>query len=241
VHVTRKEGSLYFSVRDTGIGISNKDLARIFDPFVQAAEGSQPEHAGTGLGTNIAKRFVELMEGSIEVSSELGKGSSFNFIIPCHPVGSETICSHTNSIDELFILPPIVKKETAESTTILRVLLAEDDPIGQRIAFKQLSKAGMEVDVVDNGERAWEMVQNQSYDLLLTDIRMPGINGITLTKKIRAMENHADKPRLRIIGLSAHALEDVANECLEAGMDHFMTKPVDPETILSTITDKASQ
>ncbi len=123
----------------------------------------------------------------------------------------------------------------------LRVLLAEDDPIGQRIASKQLSKAGMKVDVASNGESAWEMVQNQSYDLLLTDIRMPGMNGITLTKKIRALEKHANKPRLPIIGLSAHALEDVANECLEAGMDHFMTKPVDPETILSTIINKVSQ
>ncbi|MFC1567777.1 ATP-binding protein [Pseudomonadota bacterium] len=240
VHVIEKERRLHFSIKDTGIGISKTDLENIFEPFVQATNTSQPEHVGTGLGTSIVKRFVELMEGNIEASSELGKGSCFHFTIPCHPVGSETINCHNNSAEELFIFPSIVKDEKSEPVPMLRVLLAEDDPIGQRIASKQLSKAGMEVDVVGNGENAWEKVQSQSYDLLLTDIRMPGINGIKLTEKIRAMEKHSDKPRLLIIGLSAHALEDVAKECIEAGMDHFMTKPVDPETILSTITNKIS-
>jgi len=241
VHVTQKGGQLHVSIKDTGIGISKTDLKHIFEPFVQATNTSQPAHVGTGLGTSIVKRFVELMEGNIEASSELGKGSNFHFTIPCYPVGSETLNCHDSSAEELFVCPSIVKDEKGEPVPMLRVLLAEDDPIGQRIASKQLSKAGMEVDVVGNGESAWEKIQNQSYDLLLTDIRMPGINGIKLTEKIRAMEKHSDKPRLLIIGLSAHALEDVAKECLEAGMDHFMTKPVDPETILSTIINKASQ
>jgi PAS domain S-box-containing protein len=241
VHVIEKGGRLHLSIEDTGIGISKADLKHIFEPFIQAADSTRLGHTGTGLGTSIVKRFVELMKGNIEASSELGKGSCFHFTIPCHPVGSETINCHNNSANGLFITVPDLKKEKGELVPRLRVLLAEDDPIGQRIASKQLSKAGMKVDVASNGESAWEKVQNQSYDLLLTDIRMPGMNGITLTKKIRALEKHSDKPRLPIIGLSAHALEDVAKECLEAGMDHFMTKPVDLETILSTITNKASQ
>ncbi|MCF7821213.1 MAG: response regulator [Mariprofundaceae bacterium] len=241
VHVIRKEGQLHFSVKDTGIGISKADLKHIFEPFIQALDSNQPEHRGTGLGTSIVKRFVELMKGNIEATSELGKGSCFSFTIPCHPVGTETTSCHDSSTEGLFISAPVLKEEKKELALNLRVLLAEDDPIGQRIASKQLSKAGMKVDVVSDGDSAWEKIQNHSYDLLLTDIRMPGMNGITLTKKIRAMEKQTNKPRLLIIGLSAHALEDVASECLEAGMDHFMTKPVDPETILSTVTSKTSQ
>ncbi|MFC1545806.1 ATP-binding protein [Pseudomonadota bacterium] len=241
VHVDRREKHLHFLVKDTGIGISNADMEHVFEPFMQVTDSMRLEHTGTGLGTSIVKRFVELMGGSTEAFSELGQGSCFSFTIPCHPDGNETINCHYNSAEELFISAPKLKKEKGELVPRLRVLLAEDDPIGQRIASKQLSKAGMQVDVVGDGENAWKKVQNQPYDLLLTDIRMPGINGITLTKKIRAMEKHSSKPRLPIIGLSAHALEDVVKECLEAGMDHFMTKPVDPETILSTIIDKTSQ
>ena len=241
VHVERREKHLHFLVKDTGIGISNADLEHVFEPFMQVTDSMRLEHTGTGLGTSIVKRFVELMEGSIEASSELGQGSCFSFTIPYHPVGNETISCHNNSAEELFISAPKLEKEKGKLTPKLRVLLAEDDPIGQRIASKQLSKAGMQVTVVGSGEDAWEMVRNHSYDLLLTDIRMPGMNGITLTKKIRAMEKHSSKPRLPIIGLSAHALEDVVKECLDVGMDHFMTKPVDPETILSTIIDKTSQ
>jgi signal transduction histidine kinase/CheY-like chemotaxis protein len=241
IHVTRKEKQLHFSIKDTGVGISKKDLEHIFEPFVQLMEMNQAQQPGTGLGTSIVKSFVELMEGSIEASSEPGKGSCFYFTIPCHPVGNETMNFHSSSVEELFISTSDTKDEAIEPAPALRVLLAEDDPIGQRIASRQLSKAGMKVDVASNGEAAWEKLQSKSYDLLLTDVRMPGINGIKLTEKIRAMEKHSNKPRLLIIGLSAHALEDVANECLKAGMDHFMTKPVDPETILSTIINKASQ
>ncbi|MDT8376291.1 MAG: PAS domain S-box protein [Mariprofundaceae bacterium] len=241
VHVFEQEGLLLFSVRDTGIGISRQDLEHIFEPFVQATNSSQPEHTGTGLGTTIVKRFVDLMEGNIEASSNPGKGSCFHFTIPCHPVGSKRIGHHSDSMEKLFASPPAVKEEKSESMPALRVLLAEDDPIGQRIATRKLSMAGMKVDAVSNGERAWEKMQSQPYDLLLTDVRMPGMNGITLTKKIRAMEKRFGKPPLPIIGLSAYAVEDVARQCLEAGMNHFMTKPVDPETILSTIINKASR
>ncbi|MDQ6956848.1 MAG: response regulator, partial [Mariprofundaceae bacterium] len=122
-----------------------------------------------------------------------------------------------------------------ESPASLRILLAEDDFIAQRIVIKRFSKVGMHVDVVDNGEDALYKVQNNSYDLLLTDIRMPKLDGLALTQKIRAMEKNLNRSRLTIIGLSAHALEEVVQECLDAGMDYFMSKPIDPEDILSTI------
>ncbi|PCI43597.1 MAG: hypothetical protein COB41_06610, partial [Proteobacteria bacterium] len=111
----------------------------------------------------------------------------------------------------------------------------EDDPIAQRIAKKRLSKAGMDVHVVDNGEDALQQIQKHSYDLLLTDIRMPKLDGLEMTRRIRAMEKELDQSHLPIIGLSAHVLEEVVQDCLSAGMDHFMVKPVEPEAILSTI------
>lgn len=237
VHVTEESGQLRFMIKDSGIGIAMEDLKHVFEPFVQASNSSLSQQKGTGLGTSIVKHFVELMEGSIQVESKLGKGSCFTFNIPCYPDGAETISCEINSTTELFKPAPVADKEDATDNlpSTLRVLLAEDDPIGQRIATKQLCRAGMEVHIVENGEHAWKEIQKHSYDLLLTDVRMPGIDGIELTQKIRAMEKELNRPRLPIIGLSAHALEEVAKECIEAGMDHFMTKPVDPETILSTI------
>ncbi|MES0370718.1 MAG: ATP-binding protein [Mariprofundaceae bacterium] len=238
MHASCIHGHLHFKIQDSGIGIPAEKIESIFEPFTQLENSSLTQQKGTGLGTSIVKRFVELMDGNVQVESALGKGSCFSFQIPCNPVGRERI-SHSidatkgdlNIIDLKDIQEPTVKR-----TLHIKALLAEDDPIGLRIAIKQLSKAGIEVDAVDNGNSAWEMVQNNSYDLLLTDIRMPGLNGIELTQKIRKMEKESNTPYLPIIGLSAHAMDEVARECFEAGMNHFMTKPVDPESILKTIT-----
>jgi len=240
IHIVRKENQLHFSIKDTGVGISERELKHIFEPFKQGKHPLRTIQAGTGLGTSIVKRFIDLMMGKIEVSSELGKGSCFQFTLPCNAIGSETMNFQRSSADGSFITMSDLQEVKNEKLLGLRVLLAEDDPIAQRIASKQLTKAGMQIDIAANGEIAWKKVQDQTYDLLLTDIRMPVMDGLELTKKIRELEEHANKPRLLIIGLSAHALEDVVSECIEAGMDHFMTKPVDPEAIQNTIIHKAS-
>lgn len=183
------------------------------------------------------------MDGNIQVESAVGKGTCFTFQIPCNPVGKKRISQTINvTQDNLNIVDNNASQEQKPVSQSLHIkaLLAEDDPIGQRIAIKQLSRAGIDVDAVDNGKSAWEMIRNNSYDLLLTDLRMPGMSGIELTQKIRKMEKDSNSPHLPIIGLSAHALDEVAKECLEAGMDHFMTKPVDPETILTTVAKNIS-
>jgi len=240
VQVTDGRQQLCFDIRDTGIGIPSANLETIFEPFTQAKEHQNLPQKGTGLGTSIAKRFVELMDGTIQVESTIGKGSHFTVRIPCNPAGRETVTLNINvTRDDLNIRTTEHEPAPISRPQPLRALMAEDDPIGQHIAIKQLSKAGIDVDVVDNGDMAWERVRQQPYDLLLTDIRMPGISGIELTRKIRQMEQENGLPRLPIIGLSAHALEEVAKECLDAGMDHFLTKPVDPESILSAVTSNA--
>jgi len=244
IYVKEECGKLFFVVKDSGIGIADGDLKHIFEPFVQATSKQHAQYFGSGLGTNIAKRFVELMEGKIQVKSALGEGSSFSFHIPCYPAGLALISCEINSNTDLCKLSPIVDN-SAEKEAFplrLRVLLAEDDPIAQRIARKRLSKAGMDVDIVDNGEDALLKVQSHSYDLLLTDIRMPRLDGLELTRRIRAMEKGLHGSHLTIIGLSAHVLDEVIQDCLDAGMDHFMSKPADPEMIVSTILmSKAGQ
>lgn len=236
VNVIGKETQIFFSIEDSGVGIPPEQMSNIFEPFIQAPSTKQSHLQGTGLGTNIAKRFVELMEGTIHLESTAGKGSCFTFQIPCDAANGDKI---TKSID---ILAGNLNNASTEAGTTppqpessIKALLAEDDPIGQRIAMKQLSRAGIEVDTVDNGISAWETIKGSDHTLLLTDIRMPGLDGIELTRRIRALEKETGKPRITIIGLSAHALEEVAKECKEAGMDDFMTKPVSPEMILSTI------
>jgi len=244
VHVSHEHGQLHVAVKDSGIGIPAESIQTIFEPFTQAAVSRLSQQKGSGLGTSITKRFVELMHGTIQVESVVGQGSCFTFQIPCHPVGKKRISRTIHATqNDLNIMDssniPNARPGPGRSFK-LTALLAEDDPIGQRIAVKQLSRAGIDVDAVDNGKSAWEKVQNRRYDLLLTDIRMPGMSGIELTQKIRRLEKETGSPHLPIIGLSAHALDDVAKACIKAGMDHFMTKPVDPESILSAVAGSMS-
>jgi len=238
IHVSQHHETLRFSVDDSGIGIPASDIDSIFEPFTQVAQSNRSQQRGTGLGTSIIKHFVELMDGYISVESTSGKGSCFTFHIPCHSVGTETVTYQADATHSVFHINQESEShtDTGQAGVQMKALLAEDDPIGQRIAIKQLSRAGIDVVSVDTGSHAWDEVQSGHYDLLLTDVRMPGMNGIELTKRIRSMEKETGRSRLPIIGLSAHAMEDVANECLDAGMDYFMTKPVDPESILSAVT-----
>jgi len=242
VTVVIEEDDIHFCVSDTGIGIPAESIDTIFDPFTQVAKASTAHKHGTGLGTSIVKRFVELMGGEILVESSLGEGSRFRFRIPCKPVGDEKIDIEVDALNDSLDIGENRDHEILSSfrNRKLRALLAEDDPVGQRIAIKLLSKAGIEVDAVSNGQEALDLASSHKYDLLLTDVRMPDISGIELTRKIRQMEQDSGWPRLPIIGLSAHALEEVASECIQAGMDHFMTKPVDPVSILSAVSLKTA-
>jgi len=132
-------------------------------------------------------------------------------------------------------------KKSGLPVPTLKVLLAEDDPIARRIATRQLAKAGIEVDAVQDGSEAWDKLQKNRYDLLLTDIRMPGIDGIELARRIREMEKQKQASSMPIIGLSAHAMENVVKSCIDAGMNQFMSKPVDPNNIISAILGMAQK
>ncbi|MDQ6968846.1 MAG: ATP-binding protein [Mariprofundaceae bacterium] len=229
---------LSFSIKDTGIGISSDMLEHIFEPFHQEAQLMQHQHTGTGLGTTIAKRFVELMDGHIYVDSELGVGSCFTFNIPLEAGKGNNI--HWKIDASQISIPASPSPQTKENTSMsnkIHILLAEDDPIGQRIAAKRLRRMGMLVDIAEDGFTAWVKSQTGEHDLLLTDIRMPKMDGIELTRRIRQYEKEHNKPRLPIVGLSAHALAEVEQECLKEGMDSFMAKPIDPDSVLAKVQE----
>ncbi len=223
-----QEAGLLIDIRDNGIGMAAGDLAQLFQPFKQC--GQRFTRQGTGLGTTIAMQFARMMGGDITVESEPDKGSIFHISLALGATGDVRInqqieiTSHTLSANAA----PLPGVELHN----LKLLLAEDDPIARLIAMENIRRIGLHVDVAENGLIAWKKVQNGDYDVLLTDIRMPGIDGIELTKKIRAHKHSKDDVRITIIGLSAHAMAHVADEAYAAGMDAFIAKPIESETLL---------
>jgi len=229
-------GQLIFEVQDSGIGISESDAEHIFEPFSQVMDLMDAKHQGTGLGISISKNFVELMGGKIYLESSLGAGSCFKFSIPCQYTQKDYLSKHIN------ILEFAVQYSKQEDTSAVvqsndkrwKILLAEDDLVSQRIAQKRLQRAGFDVDLADDGYRAWEKAQTGIYDVILMDLRMPGLNGLDVTRNIRAMESK-DGTYTPIIGVSAHALEEMRETCRQAGMDDFLMKPIEPELVLSCV------
>ncbi|MDQ6967780.1 MAG: ABC transporter substrate-binding protein [Mariprofundaceae bacterium] len=226
------EHVLNISVSDTGYGISSKDLETIFEPFKQVESLMHRAHGGTGLGTTIAKRLVENLGGKITVESQLGEGSVFSFWIPCD-ASEDTYSCHVNVCDMDRMPLPVQESHEGlmKNEEGWHILLAEDDLISQRVAMKRLKKSGLQAELAKDGTEAWKMFLNNDYDLILMDLRMPGMDGLSLTRKIRSYEAITDHYTY-IIGLSAHALEDMQQECLDAGMDMFLTKPIEPESII---------
>jgi len=244
IHIEQSNDYLSFSIKDTGIGISPDMLEHIFEPFHQETQLMEQQHTGTGLGTTIAKRFVKLMGGNIQANSVLSVGSCFTFEIPFEASKESNIhwkVDGTQLLDKSAPPPQANKQLGKPMLNNIHILLAEDDPIGQRIAVKRLRRMGMLVDIAEDGFTAWVKSQTGQHDLLLTDIRMPKMDGIELTRRIRQHEKEHNKPRLPIVGLSAHALAEVEEECNEAGMDAFMIKPIDPDSVLGKIQEIINQ
>jgi len=228
---------LKFSIQDTGIGIPSEEVAHVFEAFYQC---SNSPHAikGTGLGTSIIKQSVELLGGKIELRSELNKGSCFTFYIP-YKSGDQESYSLTWDIEDITKAKKtnVINRKADESTEKsekLRVLLVDDDRIGLRIAMKTLKQAGIDVEAAEHGQEALNLLEKNSYDVMLTDLRMPCMDGITLTRLIRAQEKETSR-YMPIIGLSAHALSSAVDEAMAAGMDEFLLKPIEPSAILDCV------
>lgn len=215
--------SILFTVSDTGVGIPGDQLDHIFKDFSQADtshEGIGQE--GTGLGLPITKKLVELMEGEIGVNSEPGKGSTFYFTIPLSiPLKPEI---NINSLKGLETETETTEHPSPPEKPQLNILLAEDRAMNQKLTKIMLENIGHRVDVAGNGREAVEMHTKRQYDLILMDIHMPMMDGLEATGHIRAAEEVTE--RTPIIAMTASAMPEDRKECLEAGMDNYISKPI---------------
>jgi CheY-like chemotaxis protein/anti-sigma regulatory factor (Ser/Thr protein kinase) len=211
-----RECVLRFQVIDQGVGISEAQQSRLFRPYSQANQSIAREFGGTGLGLSICKRLVELMGGSISVTSSPGKGSTFSFTVKAQlvqPAGSEA----------MVVTTPQEPVELVK-TKPFRILLVEDNHINQKVASVMLTKLGYEVDVANNGVEALDAIGSQTYDLVLMDCFMPGMDGFEATRRIR--ESGASVAQIPIIAMTANAFQKDKENCLNAGMSDYLSKPV---------------
>jgi signal transduction histidine kinase/CheY-like chemotaxis protein len=206
---------LRFAVRDTGIGISEDDLARLFQPFSQADASTSRRFGGTGLGLAISRSLAERLGGRIWVESTPGRGSVFAFTIRCREaVPASVAATQPLSLEGLRL---------AAAPPSLRILLAEDNEVNRKVALLMLERLGNKADVAVDGIEVLEALRRQTYDLVLMDIQMPRMDGLETTRRIR--EEPAGR-RPRIVAMTANALLGDREACLAAGMDDYLSKPM---------------
>ena len=232
------EGQLRIAVEDSGIGLSASEQARVFEPFTQGDSSTTRLYQGTGLGTTIAKKLVALMGGDLQVQSEKGQGSCFYCSLPLLPASEQRLWDTWDMMEfRLREELPLrgEKPMTQHAMHGLKVLVADDDPIGLKIIRRNLLRSGCAVTTAVNGREAWQWAQKQTYDLILLDMQMPYWDGVAVTKAIRAREvEHKEEP-VPIIGLSAHALDEVVARCMQAGMTTFLIKPIQMDAVLDVL------
>jgi PAS domain S-box-containing protein len=212
---------LVITVSDTGIGIPAEDLPRVFDSYVQLGD-SKSRH-GAGLGLPVAKRLAVLLGGDISVQSG-ETGTSFRVEFPLKIAGDSGQPETTPGA-----VPP--KETGGASETAMRVLLAEDEPMNREVAIGLLRNTNWTIDVAEDGEEAVRRFRSATYDLILMDVKMPVMDGLEATRKIRALERNAPK-RTPIVAMTAYAMKGDRERCLAAGMDDYLSKPVHREDIL---------
>ena len=216
---------LRFEVNDTGIGIKPEEVGRLFRPFSQADASTTRKFGGTGLGLSISKKLAVLLGGDIGVESEYGKGSTFWFTVQAEPV---TLTQES---------PPIIREEVRTdpptNKRTLRILVAEDNKINQQVTSAMLSGLDCEIEIVEDGASAVAAATRSDFDIILMDIQMPGMDGVTATRKIRSLPSPAcDTP---VIAMTANAMTGDRESYLKNGMSDYVPKPIDQDHLLSTI------
>jgi CheY-like chemotaxis protein len=227
--------TLLFSVRDSGVGIPADKQGLIFDAFRQADGSTTRKYGGTGLGLAICSRLVDMMGGSIRVESEVGRGSTFHFSARLGMV-TETAAEIDEQARKLAMVAPAAN----ELCTKLRVLLAEDNPVNQRLASKVLEKRGHQITVTATGRGAFERVRDERFDVVLMDVQMPDMDGLEATALIREWEKTRGR-RTPIIALTAHSMKGDRDRCLAAGMDTYVTKPFDAARLIEVVESTARE
>jgi len=217
-----RELDLHISVTDTGIGIPAEKLAAVFDAFSQADGSITRRFGGSGLGLAISASLAKMMGGRIEVESEVGRGSSFHLRIPFVP-GEGRVSPEETS-----------ERSDRGASSGIRILLAEDNAVNQRLATTLLERMGHSVVRASNGIEALAALEREPIDLVLMDVQMPGMDGYETTARIREQERSTGR-HLPIVALTAHAMVGDRERCLEAGMDDYATKPIRPEELAAVL------
>ncbi len=211
-----------FSIRDTGIGMTEEQIQRLFQPFSQADSSTTRQYGGSGLGLTICKQLATLMGGDINIDSVYGVGSTFTFTVPLILADSQ-------------IAPP-PKKIPINYLNLnyhgQRILLVEDNEINQQIALELLTSMNLQVQIANNGEEGMEQALAKTFDFVLMDIQMPIVDGLTATKRIR-LEKSADE--LPIVAMTAHAMQGDREKSLAAGMNDHLTKPIELDKLVAML------
>ena len=221
--VKGNEVTLYFAIKDTGIGIAPEKAAHIFDEFQQASAEVQVEYGGTGLGLSISKQLVELQGGKLQLKSEPQKGSVFYFSLKFE------IVEH---IEEKIVE---TQRDTAVDVSKLNLLVAEDNKLNQILIKKVLKNNNINCDIANNGREAVELLEKNDYDIIFMDINMPEMDGYQATEYIRTEMNDEQKSGIPIIALSAAVTESERNKAEEVGMNYFLAKPFKEEDIINLL------
>ena len=215
-------------VRDTGIGIPADRIKALFTPFTQVDSSMTRKYGGTGLGLSIVRRLVELMDGECGVSSREGEGSTFWFTARLFAADETSAQPNESTGDTTFIRTPALLRGERPL-----ILLADDNVVNQKVAARLLEKLNYRVDIVATGRAAVGAWRTGNYDLILMDCQMPDLDGYEATREIRKAENGGS--RTPIIALTAHAMKGADEECRAAGMDGYLSKPIDRALLKSTI------
>jgi len=229
---------LRFEIADTGIGMSAKASAALFQKFHQADTSITRRFGGTGLGLAISKQLVEMMGGRIGVRSKPGRGSTFWFYVPMQHADN-TEAAHLAATAEIEVkgLSPILGRSPGRrgASRPMRVLVAEDNKINQQLAAMLLQQAGHLVDIAENGAAAVAAVEAAEYDVVLMDVQMPVLDGIDAAARIRSLSS--PKNTIPIVAVTAHAMAGARERYLAAGMDGYLSKPLDSTALLRVLDD----
>jgi PAS domain S-box-containing protein len=225
-----RTATIRFTISDTGIGIPVNLQGILFSPFTQADGSTTRKYGGTGLGLVISKQLVELMGGKISLESKVGMGTTFWFTAVFEKPSAGSGSADEKSAE---IRGEGAMNRSAAGTIIpendglkIRILVAEDNPINQKVAQSMLKKMGLRSDVVANGQEAVNALQTIPYDIVLMDCQMPEMDGFTATRVIRQQGSKAQNPHIPIIAMTASAMQGDRDKCIQAGMNDFVAKPV---------------
>lgn len=228
VEETDFEVFLRFTVEDTGIGIAPEHLPRLFQAFEQADNSTTRKYGGTGLGLKISRQLAQLMGGDAGVESIPGLGSKFWVTLRFGKISAMSV------VDESLVigLPADLVEQIKANFANAPVLLAEDNPVNQEVALALLRKAGLVVTLVDDGRQAVEAAKAQVYQMILLDMQMPELDGLAASRLIRHLPGYATTP---IVAMTANAFSEDRRDCLAAGMNDHLAKPVDPAVFYATL------